>query len=305
MPDIFICHASEDKDAVARPIAEALIFAGLEVWYDEFSLKLGDSLRRSIDNGLANSKYGVVILSHSFFVKDWPQEELNGLFAKEIGREKTILPVWHNISREEILRHSPIMADRVSVKTEDGLDLIVKKILDVVTPDSSHLTLDRKTLAVSPNFIRLHTGSWAVKTPIQVFNLSDMPAYSVAIKVTPEPSNLNIKSIAINIGQPTTSVEESLGSISISPDATIYHLIDSVGREVLVIVLHTIVARSSREISLSGTIVIESSATVELWDFKLNPPEAYNKDQAAAFPIMFPEDVKIKDMALFSPKKRM
>ena len=191
MPDIFICHASEDKDAAARPIAEALKSAGLEVWYDEYSLKLGDSLRRSIDNGLANSKYGVVILSHSFFAKDWPQEELNGLFAKEIGREKTILPVWHNISREEILSHSPIMADRVSVKTEDGLDLIVKKILDVVTPDSSHLTLDQKTLAVSPNFIRLHTGSWTVKTPIQVYNLSDMPAHSVAIKVTPEPSNLN------------------------------------------------------------------------------------------------------------------
>ena len=66
--DVFISHASEDKEAIARPLAEALEGRGLLVWFDEFTLAVGDSLRRSIDHGLANSRFGIVILS-PFFLK--------------------------------------------------------------------------------------------------------------------------------------------------------------------------------------------------------------------------------------------
>ena len=61
--DIFISHASEDKNDFVRPLAEALRRHRVEVWYDEFSLKAGDSLRRSIDKGLTKSRYGVGIFS--------------------------------------------------------------------------------------------------------------------------------------------------------------------------------------------------------------------------------------------------
>ncbi len=37
--DVFISHASEDKEEVARPLAEVLRRNGLSVWYDEFELK--------------------------------------------------------------------------------------------------------------------------------------------------------------------------------------------------------------------------------------------------------------------------
>jgi len=127
--DIFICYASEDKDAVARPLAGALTRAGLKVWYDEFSLRLGDSLRRSIDNGLRESRYGVVILSPNFFAKEWPQKELDGLAALEIGGMKKILPVWHNVTRDDILRYSPMLAGRVAVSTSKGLDVVVREII--------------------------------------------------------------------------------------------------------------------------------------------------------------------------------
>jgi hypothetical protein len=76
--DVFICHASEDKADVARPLAEALRNEGINVWLDEFQMRVGDSLRRKIDEGLRNSAYGVVILSPSFFLKQWPQWELDG-----------------------------------------------------------------------------------------------------------------------------------------------------------------------------------------------------------------------------------
>src|SRR2546423_359737 len=80
--DLFISHASEDKDDVARPLADLFIQKGLKVWYDEYTLIVGDSLRRSIDRGLAGSRYGLVILSPHFFEKEWPQKELDGLVAR-------------------------------------------------------------------------------------------------------------------------------------------------------------------------------------------------------------------------------
>jgi hypothetical protein len=130
--DVFISHASEDKGAIARPLADALAARGLAVWYDEFSLKLGDSLRESIDRGLARSRYGVVILSPHFFEKHWPQQELNGLATREIGGSKVVLPVWHNVGFNEVRGFSPTLADRFAVGTEKGLESVVKSILDAM-----------------------------------------------------------------------------------------------------------------------------------------------------------------------------
>ncbi len=133
--DVFISHATEDKQEIARPLADALTAKGLRVWYDEFSLKLGDSLRQSIDRGLLRSLFGVVILSPHFFEKHWPQQELNGLATREVDSEKVILPVWHNIDAEGVRRNSPTLADRKSVHTGQGLEIVVQKIMEVVKPD--------------------------------------------------------------------------------------------------------------------------------------------------------------------------
>ena len=90
--DVFISHAFEDKEAVARPLAEFLRGLGVAVWFDEFTLDVGDSLSRSIDEGLTSSRFGVVVLSRAFFSKGWPRHELSGLVSKEISSGKTIQP---------------------------------------------------------------------------------------------------------------------------------------------------------------------------------------------------------------------
>ena len=77
--DVFVSHASEDKKAVARPLAELLVRFGVRVWYDEDTLEIGDSLSESIDTGLASSRFGVVVLSRNFFSKPWARRELTGL----------------------------------------------------------------------------------------------------------------------------------------------------------------------------------------------------------------------------------
>jgi TIR domain len=157
--DVFISHASEDKLEVAGPLAERLKTAGLHVWYDRFTLTLGDNLRQKIDEGLARSKFGVVVLSKHFFAKPWPQRELDGLFALEQSA-KRILPVWHNLSHDEIARHAPMLADRVAVKTSEGLDRVVEEITRAVknVPTSPSNASASRPKRAKPEIKRLATG---------------------------------------------------------------------------------------------------------------------------------------------------
>ena len=134
--DVFISHATEDKEEVARPLAVALDAEGLRVWYDEFELKIGDSLHRKIDNGIARSRFGVVIISPSFFAKDWPQYELDGLVTQAVTGKQVLLPLWHNVTKSEVIDHSPSLADKVARSTSQfTIDEIAAEIADVIRSD--------------------------------------------------------------------------------------------------------------------------------------------------------------------------
>ena len=129
--DAYIAHASEDKDSFVRPLATAL-GGNLRIWYDEFSLEIGDSLRRKIDEGLKKSRFGVVVLSTSFFRKEWPQKELDGLVTRERDGTKVILPVWLDVEYQDVAGYSPLLADRVAAKAKDGLSVVVEALRKVL-----------------------------------------------------------------------------------------------------------------------------------------------------------------------------
>ncbi|MEM6339282.1 MAG: DUF1883 domain-containing protein [Pseudomonadota bacterium] len=132
--DVFISHASEDKDDVVRPLANALKDFGLDVWYDEFELKIGDSLRRKIDKGLANSRFGIVVLSKSFINKGWTNYELDGIITKAVSGEQIVLPIWHGITKQEVIDYSPSLADKLARNTSSyTVEEIAKEINDVIT----------------------------------------------------------------------------------------------------------------------------------------------------------------------------
>lgn len=134
--DVFISHASEDKDDVVRPLAHALRDLGLEVWYDEFEMTIGKSLRRSIDKGLRASRFGIVILSPSFFAKGWPNYELDGLVTREVvGGTPIILPVWHKVTRDDVMRYSASLADKLARSTANvTVEDLAAEIAGVVRP---------------------------------------------------------------------------------------------------------------------------------------------------------------------------
>ena len=131
--DVFISHASEDKDSVVRPLAQALVAQGLKVWYDEFELKIGDSLRRKIDRGLAMSRFGIVVLSPAFIKKGWTNYELDGIISKANTGEQVMLPIWHGITKKEVLEYSPSLADKVARNTASyTVEEIAEEIAELI-----------------------------------------------------------------------------------------------------------------------------------------------------------------------------
>lgn len=146
--DVFICHASEDKAALVRPLAEALRAQHVDVWYDEFSLKVGDSLRQAIDRGLAGSRYGVVVLSPAFLAKPWANWELNGLVSRVMLEQRSLLlPIWHGVGPQEVAEFSPPLADIRALQSRDGLDTLCDELLAVLRPSDSPLVIAKAELA--------------------------------------------------------------------------------------------------------------------------------------------------------------
>jgi Domain of unknown function (DUF1883)/TIR domain len=131
--DVFISHASEDKATVARPLRNALAALGVTVWLDEAELRIGHSLRRKIDDGIRSSRYGVVILSESFFGKGWTNHELDGLVTRTVAGEQSLLPIWHDLTADDVRAYSPSLADKIALSTEQyTIEEIAEQIAEVV-----------------------------------------------------------------------------------------------------------------------------------------------------------------------------
>lgn len=138
--DVFISHASEDKDDIARPLAEALQERRLNVWFDELRLKIGDSLREQIAKGINSSRFAVVILSESFVSKGWTKHEIRGMMTRSIDGQQVILPIWHKFSRQQVIDFDPGLADTVALNTAvSTVEEIADEIADVILGTDSEL----------------------------------------------------------------------------------------------------------------------------------------------------------------------
>ncbi len=140
MWDLFISHASEDKDTLVRPLAKKLTeIYKVKVWYDEFELEYGDSLLDSIEKGLQQSNFGVVVFSKEFLKKAWTNHEFKSLRTRELLlNKKVIIPIWYNITREDIAEYSLTLVDKVAItlsSNELDIDDLSTKIIKIVRPD--------------------------------------------------------------------------------------------------------------------------------------------------------------------------
>jgi len=139
IPWAFISHDSRDKDDLARPLAEKLSSMLCPVWYDEYSMGVGDSLRESIDNGIRDAKKCIVVLSHNFFSNPgWTKAEFNAAMGKHVASGgAVILPIWHGVSREEVFEYSPMLADIVGLPSTPDIDEMARRLFLKLEPRSS------------------------------------------------------------------------------------------------------------------------------------------------------------------------
>jgi len=152
--DVFISHASEDKATFVTPLATALKKHGLKVWFDKFTLRVGDSLHCSIEKGLARSRYGVVVFSPKFLAKKWPMAELDGLFGREMEGHKVILPVWHRVSSARMKKVLPILAGKYALRSSDGIETVARSLVETIRPELLELEVKKASaFEVSESFI--------------------------------------------------------------------------------------------------------------------------------------------------------
>jgi hypothetical protein len=150
--DVFLSHASEDKATVALPLTESLRRTGVRVWLDQFQIELGDSVRQKIDQGLANSRFGVVILSEIFLKKYWTGSELDALWELNV-----VLPVWFGIDKKTLMKYSPLLAGKAGISTDLGMEVVAQAIaarvfkpLDNSDQGSSQIARDFAILLAKP-----------------------------------------------------------------------------------------------------------------------------------------------------------
>ncbi|MDP4260112.1 MAG: toll/interleukin-1 receptor domain-containing protein [Bacteroidota bacterium] len=171
--DFFISHASEDKERFVKPLVKELKRLGFKVWYDEMTLKLGDSLFEEISNGIKNSNFGIVVISKSFLKKAWAKKELNGLINKEIiTNSKVILPVWLDIEVDDVLSFSPLLADKVSISVKPNeIDKVIAQILSATNLE----IIPRETILEQIDYLRNCTederNKYIIDTEARIKNL--------------------------------------------------------------------------------------------------------------------------------------
>lgn len=143
MIDFFISHASEDKEDFVRELAQQLIRNGATVFYDEYSIKLGDSLIQKINEGLQNAKYGIVVLSNFFFEKKWTNAELQSIFNKSVNDDFKLLIIYHNIDNDFVRSKFPLLADIKATSSTKGFEKVADELFEAVgiKPQFGYMTV--------------------------------------------------------------------------------------------------------------------------------------------------------------------
>lgn len=133
-PLAFISHDSRDKDDLVRELAREMVKRMCPVWYDEYSLKVGASLRESIEQGLKETKNCVVVLSPNFFSNNgWGKAEFDAVFTREIlQKQNVMLPVWHNVTAEQVYEYSPRLADKVGLPSSVGIEELARQLTNEI-----------------------------------------------------------------------------------------------------------------------------------------------------------------------------
>lgn len=227
--DIFISHSSLDKDDVAIPLFTALERLGLKVWFDSDQIPLGSGIRRKIEYGIRESRFAVVIMSPDYIKSDWCQKELDAFFVREINGNEIILPIYHGLEFEDVKQYSPILANRLSLSTDENIDFIADSIKSFIDNESG-----KKKKFFSPKN-KLHwfpstNIQWLIGLGVAIF-LGILPLYINSLEAIdnnktiinniyykPNGNHVSTKNLINNVEDHKILFEEVLNNMSDSSD---------------------------------------------------------------------------------------
>ena len=217
--DVFISYASEDRDA-AHPLAEALRARGVSAWLDVNEIGLGDSIRRSLDEGLKRSQFGVVLISKTYLRKHWPQAELGALLSKEAASVGRLLPVWHGISKRDVVRRAPLLADRFAVNTASGIEAVARAVADRVFELWTDAPTLRRRLALA---IERYSGSGEFARLLASSAYQGILGRATGVSLAEVMVGVKIGTVSLDLigshSQPTTGVSTWVVLLFDNPDA--------------------------------------------------------------------------------------
>lgn len=132
-PEYFICHDFKDKNSIAAPLAQKLSNSLGAIWYDEFSISPGESLRESIEHGIRECRQGILVVSPNFLANEsWARNEFNALFTKELAEKKRVMvPVWCGVQPADVYEFSPALADRKGIQFTGDIEAIAAELVEV------------------------------------------------------------------------------------------------------------------------------------------------------------------------------
>ncbi|MCJ7843627.1 TIR domain-containing protein [Lederbergia sp. NSJ-179] len=132
--DVFLSHSSLDKDIFVSELSEKLSNKGLKVFEDVKVFKIGQSQTDMMNMGILNSRFVVVFLSTNFIKSGWSDYEFKSFLNREINEKRVIiLPIWHDVSVEDVRQYNPYLVDKFALNTKKfSLDEIVEHINQVV-----------------------------------------------------------------------------------------------------------------------------------------------------------------------------
>jgi RNA-directed DNA polymerase len=137
--DIFISHASEDKDSVARPVYEACAKLGLKAFLDEAHIGWGQSFTEKINSALGSARTVLAIISPDAIAKEWPIVEVNTALSLEVSGHKKVVPL---IVGKPDLSKLPLIQGKDSMFWAGDADLVAKRLRAAVSGDAPRKPAD-------------------------------------------------------------------------------------------------------------------------------------------------------------------
>ena len=133
--DVFVCHASEDKERFVEPLANRLRDLAVRVWFDKHILKPGDRLSEMIADGLAQSRFGLLVFSKAFMGKPWTRYEMSGLVNRFVEEKTRLIPIWLGVGREDVCSMNPALADLFAITADPkNINAAALEILRTIRP---------------------------------------------------------------------------------------------------------------------------------------------------------------------------